>query len=60
MIAGAGMYTVNKYSNIRQGNPQMDPNPKSRNSQQYVDNGAPQQQNYFPSSNEKGQQYQVQ
>jgi hypothetical protein len=61
MLAGAGMYAVNKFTKSQRNGPsQQDPNYNTRNSQQYLDNGVPQQQYYYTQSKQDGQQQQQQ
>ncbi|KIW64514.1 hypothetical protein PV04_09442, partial [Phialophora macrospora] len=61
MLAGAGMYVVNKFTQSRRDAPsQQDPNYNPRNSQQYIDNGVPQQQDYYTQPKQGGQQQQQQ
>jgi hypothetical protein len=61
MLAGAGMYAVNKFTKSQRNGPsQQDPNYNTRNSQQYIDNGVPQQQYYYTQSKQDGHQRQQQ
>ncbi len=57
MLAGAGMYAVNKYTKSQQNRvPQQNSNYNPNNSQRYMDNGASQQQSYNPSQDAQQQQ----
>jgi hypothetical protein len=55
MMAGAGMYAVNKYAQTRQNQ-----QPSRQPQQQYFDQGIPQQRDFYQGSNQVGQQYQQQ
>jgi len=56
MMAGAGMYAVNKLAQTAQNRR---PSPQPQSQQQYMDNGNPQQQYYnTPSQTQNGQQQQ--
>ncbi|EXJ56079.1 hypothetical protein A1O7_09010 [Cladophialophora yegresii CBS 114405] len=61
MLAGAGMYAVDKYTQSRRkGHLQQDPNDHTRKSQQYFDNGVPEQDHYYTGPKLGGQQQQQQ
>ncbi|ETI21638.1 hypothetical protein G647_07985 [Cladophialophora carrionii CBS 160.54] len=61
MLAGAGMYAVDKYTQSRRKRhlPQ-DSNHHTRNPQQYIDNGVPNQHHYYTEAKLGGQQQQQQ
>ncbi|OCT45351.1 hypothetical protein CLCR_06306 [Cladophialophora carrionii] len=61
MLAGAGMYAVDKYTQSRRkGHLQQDPNHHARNPQQYIDNGVPDQHHYYYTEAKLGSQQQQQ